>query len=551
MIYSHLTRFYSTSHLLGFIRGWEFGLFIINILYILMKFICFDFRNMDKSNRKLSDKFSSSCTSRSTSSSSGCDRRESPLMVKYYMKATARRRSYKATKMKCNQMSRSMGTDFFEHTSSVPSVSENVTANENIDILSIFERARTCVKPAASTLSAPCTSSAKTVVRAVPSTSASGGQLQTRDKDVTLTPTASTSNAAHTSVLQHTVDPRYLNGYSSKDPRWYFYQKPEPVDPRLASIRKTVQEIQHRKKFGPPPKPPQPEPDADLLKGVVAYVDVIRNDHILTEPASKDIERLGGIVRQTFTKDVTHVIFENGSRTTYKKAQEVNVEFVGLSWLHHCGQKRRKLLPLERWARQEKMFTKEKARLAKAGQETEQSADTDSSRCSRYPEHDGCASSSRTLEHEGSCAATQVTPSKSQHKHIGKPATLKARHLMQYLYCPPVQDKYLGIGVDKSDSCGSAQASIETPRPRRKSTINISYVNKSDSESSEVSSPPNKKRKVQNREEVPVGTCYEPCTYEHFTESDGKAPTNNELSVQPQEASNNDLSVQPQGPANN
>lgn len=45
------------------------------------------------------------------------------------------------------------------------------------------------------------------------------------------------------------------------------------------------------------------------------------------------LKTLGAIVRDTFLKDVTHVVFKEGYVSTYKKAISRNIPLVSVSWI--------------------------------------------------------------------------------------------------------------------------------------------------------------------------------------------------------------------------
>jgi hypothetical protein len=74
-------------------------------------------------------------------------------------------------------------------------------------------------------------------------------------------------------------------------------------------------------------------PFDQLLKGVRAYVEV-RRDNVDRSDGIKAVMRLmGATIMDQFTKDVTHVIFKDGSFTTFEKARLMKIHLVSVLWL--------------------------------------------------------------------------------------------------------------------------------------------------------------------------------------------------------------------------
>ncbi|RZC36452.1 microcephalin [Asbolus verrucosus] len=74
-------------------------------------------------------------------------------------------------------------------------------------------------------------------------------------------------------------------------------------------------------------------PFEQLLKGVRAYVEVRRNDTDRSEGIKAVMKLMGATIRDQFTSDVTHVIFKDGSFTTYQKAKLMKIHLVSVLWL--------------------------------------------------------------------------------------------------------------------------------------------------------------------------------------------------------------------------
>uniref|UniRef100_A0A2K6SSU0 Microcephalin n=1 Tax=Saimiri boliviensis boliviensis TaxID=39432 RepID=A0A2K6SSU0_SAIBB len=77
---------------------------------------------------------------------------------------------------------------------------------------------------------------------------------------------------------------------------------------------------------------------APILKDVVAYVEVWSSNE--TENYSKtfttQLMDMGAKVSKTFNKQVTHVIFKDGYRSTWDKAQKRGVKLVSVLWVEKC-----------------------------------------------------------------------------------------------------------------------------------------------------------------------------------------------------------------------
>lgn len=74
----------------------------------------------------------------------------------------------------------------------------------------------------------------------------------------------------------------------------------------------------------------------DILKGVVAYIEVRSNTENRSEAISKQMEMLGAKISKRFASDVTHVIFKDGKRSTKEKAIKKGVYLVSVLWIDSC-----------------------------------------------------------------------------------------------------------------------------------------------------------------------------------------------------------------------
>ncbi|KAL1517902.1 hypothetical protein ABEB36_001605 [Hypothenemus hampei] len=74
-----------------------------------------------------------------------------------------------------------------------------------------------------------------------------------------------------------------------------------------------------------------------ILNGVIAYVEIQSRSNEDRSQGVKTVLRLmGADIRETFTNDVTHVIFKDGSYTTFQKAKLKNIHLVSILWVEFC-----------------------------------------------------------------------------------------------------------------------------------------------------------------------------------------------------------------------
>ncbi|XP_034753841.1 microcephalin isoform X2 [Etheostoma cragini] len=74
------------------------------------------------------------------------------------------------------------------------------------------------------------------------------------------------------------------------------------------------------------------------LKDVVAYVDVWSSDKTAnySKPFVQQLQEMGAQVSKTFSKQVTHVVFNNGHPATWRNAKKSGVRLVSVLWVGRC-----------------------------------------------------------------------------------------------------------------------------------------------------------------------------------------------------------------------
>uniref|UniRef100_A0A672JKK4 BRCT domain-containing protein n=1 Tax=Salarias fasciatus TaxID=181472 RepID=A0A672JKK4_SALFA len=77
---------------------------------------------------------------------------------------------------------------------------------------------------------------------------------------------------------------------------------------------------------------------SSVLKDVVAFVDVWSSEKTAnySKPFIQQLQEMGAQVSKTFNKQVTHVVFNNGHSSTWRKAKKSNVHLVSLLWIGRC-----------------------------------------------------------------------------------------------------------------------------------------------------------------------------------------------------------------------
>ena len=73
-----------------------------------------------------------------------------------------------------------------------------------------------------------------------------------------------------------------------------------------------------------------------LLQGVVAYVEVRSGHDNLSRGVKTQLRNLGATVVEKLTKNVTHVVFNEGLPSTYKKAKKFKCHLVSVLWIGAC-----------------------------------------------------------------------------------------------------------------------------------------------------------------------------------------------------------------------
>ncbi|CAG9840235.1 unnamed protein product [Diabrotica balteata] len=81
---------------------------------------------------------------------------------------------------------------------------------------------------------------------------------------------------------------------------------------------------------------PSPVSYDKILDGVIAFVEVKTGTKDRSDAVKAHLQSMGAVIREKITKDVTHVIFKDGSFTTYQKANLLKVHLVSVLWLEAC-----------------------------------------------------------------------------------------------------------------------------------------------------------------------------------------------------------------------
>uniref|UniRef100_A0A6P7HD50 Claspin n=1 Tax=Diabrotica virgifera virgifera TaxID=50390 RepID=A0A6P7HD50_DIAVI len=81
---------------------------------------------------------------------------------------------------------------------------------------------------------------------------------------------------------------------------------------------------------------PSPVSYDKILEGVIAFVEVKTGTKDRSDAVKAHLQTMGAVIREKITKDVTHVIFKDGSFTTYQKANLLKVHLVSVLWLEAC-----------------------------------------------------------------------------------------------------------------------------------------------------------------------------------------------------------------------
>lgn len=73
-----------------------------------------------------------------------------------------------------------------------------------------------------------------------------------------------------------------------------------------------------------------------LLKGVVAYVEVRSGHDNRSKGVKAHMRSLGATIEETLNRKVTHVVFNEGLPSTYKKAKKFKCHLVSVLWIEAC-----------------------------------------------------------------------------------------------------------------------------------------------------------------------------------------------------------------------
>lgn len=81
-----------------------------------------------------------------------------------------------------------------------------------------------------------------------------------------------------------------------------------------------------------------------ILQNVCAYVDVQGKNEDRSDVVIKKLSALGAKVSTSLGKKCTHVVFKEGSLTTYNKAKTLGTFIVSANWVEAC-EKQKKIVP--------------------------------------------------------------------------------------------------------------------------------------------------------------------------------------------------------------
>ncbi|KAK7077429.1 hypothetical protein SK128_024123, partial [Halocaridina rubra] len=81
-----------------------------------------------------------------------------------------------------------------------------------------------------------------------------------------------------------------------------------------------------------------------ILQDIVAHVDVRISGDNCSEAVKAQLVALGAQVRDKLTPDVTHVVFREGNRNTYKRATKRGLHLVSVLWVEACRENLKRVL---------------------------------------------------------------------------------------------------------------------------------------------------------------------------------------------------------------
>lgn len=74
----------------------------------------------------------------------------------------------------------------------------------------------------------------------------------------------------------------------------------------------------------------------EVFRNVVVYVEVKTIEEDRSDGIKRVAAEMGATVNDKLYKNTTHVIFREGSMTTYKKALKWEIPLVSVTWLEAC-----------------------------------------------------------------------------------------------------------------------------------------------------------------------------------------------------------------------
>lgn len=88
-----------------------------------------------------------------------------------------------------------------------------------------------------------------------------------------------------------------------------------------------------------------PQTIQDVMKDVIVYVEARFGDDNRTASIKQAMAEIGATVNDNFNKNTTHVIFSNGTQSTYNKAKQLNIPIVSILWIEACKKQLRLVDP--------------------------------------------------------------------------------------------------------------------------------------------------------------------------------------------------------------
>ncbi|CAG9864508.1 unnamed protein product [Phyllotreta striolata] len=126
-------------------------------------------------------------------------------------------------------------------------------------------------------------------------------------------------------------------------------KKPKTFESPIALLRRRMLEKRNQSKDegeesdsrNPPSESsvspvPSPVNFCKILEGVIAFVEVKTGENDRSKGIKFVLESMGATIRDRFLKDVTHVIYKEGSVSTYQKAKFIGAKLVSVLWVEAC-----------------------------------------------------------------------------------------------------------------------------------------------------------------------------------------------------------------------